>query len=224
MFPDQHKFAFSCGDTINDFKVISVIGRGGFGEVYLVQDVAGARFALKLLLRAEDKEFAGNSQIRALENISGFVTPHAAGTLPDGRHFFLMPLADNLNRGEVYTPDTLANRLSKFGRLPTAELLDIAIAITSACAELHKKQLVHGDVKPENVIFIRKQALLSDFSLVRPMAPPDESGIAGTLRFIPQEEVSGQLNGVSEQLDLYAIGMLLIILLPATASTSQNTV
>ena len=202
-------FSLSAGESINGLRIISVIGKGGFGEVYQVQDVSGARFALKVLLRA-DAELSGIVRIRSLKNPAGVMEIHSAGKLPDGRIFYLMPLADNLAADDaVYIPATLANRLSISGRLPTAELLDIVLAALAACAELHRHRLIHGDIKPENILFIRNRAQLSDFSLVRETTPPTGKGVPGTPGFLPQEELFGGLNGDSPQLDLYAIGMLL---------------
>ncbi|MCQ2378244.1 MAG: protein kinase [Victivallaceae bacterium] len=199
----------TAGETVDSLTVISLIGNGGFGEVYLVRDVSGGRFALKALRRRAETEIAGFVRVREkLGRIDGLAAIHSAGKLPDGRLYYLMECADDLGGDGAYIPDTLANRLARNGAMDAAQLLGIVADILAVCEKLHAAGFVHRDIKPENIIFAGGRTKLADFGLTAPIG--DAEADAGTLAFMPKEEVYGKVKGgYHEGMDLYAIGKLL---------------
>ena len=100
-----------------------------------------------------------------------------------------------------YQPKTLRSEVQRRGRLPVAECLDLALKLTDALAHLHGHGLVHRDVKPSNIIFVRGQPKLADIGLV---ATADSSlSCVGTEGFLPPEGPG------KPQADLYALGKVL---------------
>jgi Tol biopolymer transport system component len=140
----------------------------------------------------------------------------------DGGFFYVMELADDatvtadvrrltlkdaeedqslLTSAATYAPRTLRSEIQRHGRLPLAECLDIALKLTDALAHLHGHGLVHRDVKPSNIIFVRGQPKLADIGLV---ATADSTmSFVGTEGFLPPEGPG------RPQADLYALGKVL---------------
>lgn len=197
------------GGKIADYLVLSQIGRGSYGCLYLVEDVTKARYALKILNKGSDLEFTALQKIRKIPHCRGMVVLHAAGRLPDGRIYYLMDAADNLLTDGGYLPDTLANRLARNGRFQMSEVLRFASSILPAIKHLHDHGFAHHDIKPENIIFIGGDPLLADFgSLSNGIS--DEEFPASSFAFYPPEELDGSVNGrFSPKNDLYALGMTL---------------
>ena len=104
---------FGSGDVIGSFTVLSPCGEGAFGQVYLVRDAEGRRFALKLLSpdRRGERELNGVLRFKRVTH-PNLLFIDRFSTLPDGRVFYTMALADNAASAPgAYEPDTLARRL-----------------------------------------------------------------------------------------------------------------
>ncbi len=199
----------SPGETVDSLTVVSLIGKGGFGEVYLVRDVSGGRFALKALNARAETEISGFIRVRdQLKSIDGLAAIHSAGKLPDGRIYYLMECADNLSAGNEYIPDTLANRLARNGAMETKQLFGIVDDILDACEKIHAAGYIHRDIKPENIIFVNGKTKIADFGLTAPFG--DGEADMGTSAYMPREEVFGKVKGGFQPgMDLYAVGKLL---------------
>lgn len=199
----------SPGATVDSLTVVSLIGKGGFGEVYLVCDVSGGRFALKTLNARAGTEISGFIRVRdQLKSIDGLARIHSAGKLPDGRIYYLMECADNLGTENEYIPDTLANRLARNGAMETGQLLGIVDDILAVCEKIHAAGYIHRDLKPENIIFVNGKTKIADFGLTAPFG--DGEADMGTSAYMPREEVFGKVKGGFQPgMDLYAVGKLL---------------
>ena len=66
----------------------------------------------------------------------------------------------------TYTPRTLRSDLERLGRLPVDQVIGVGLALTAGLAHLHRHGLVHRDVKPANIVFVRGRAKLADLGLV----------------------------------------------------------
>lgn len=113
--------------------------------------------------------------------------PHAAGDLESAMR--------------SYRPRTLRSDLGARGRLPVAEVVALGVQLSGALGHLHRHSLVHRDVKPSNVIFVRGQPKLADLGLVATTS--EARSFVGTEGFIPPEGPG------TVRADLFAFGRLL---------------
>jgi len=207
------------GTNIGPYKILSEIGRGGMGNVFLAHDPRlDRRVALKLL----PGEFAQNQdrlrrfqrEARAVSalNHPNILTIHEVGQI----HSL------NFIVAEFIEGETLRNRMCREG-LIVREALDIAIQIASALATAHKAGIVHRDVKPENIM-LREDGIVKvlDFGLAKltqrhssindTEAPTlanlttDPGAMMGTVNYMSPEQVRGL--DVDERTDIFSLGVL----------------
>ncbi|MBP6820476.1 MAG: serine/threonine-protein kinase [Acidobacteria bacterium] len=152
------------GQTLSHYQILSWLGRGGMGEVYLAEDTRlGRRVALKLLPTAfsQDAErvrrFEREARAASALNHPNIITIHEISTEGD-THF----IATEYIEGETLRAH-LANQSASF---KTA--LEIAIQIASALEAAHTAGIIHRDIKPENVM-IRPDGLVKilDFGIAK---------------------------------------------------------
>lgn len=161
------------------------IGGGGAGNIFMVQDITGKILALKVISpRWQRSELQAVTVLRELPAHPAVTQIYQTGQLTDGCFFYTMELADNAGAFQQYIPDTLAQRIGS-GNLSVLDILSILRTVTSGVQHLHAHKIFHGDIKPENIIFINGQAKLSDFGTL------SGSGTAGTAGFIPDDPVDG---------------------------------
>lgn len=136
------------GQALNHYRVLSLLGTGGMGEVWLAEDTRlGRKVALKLLPDkfATDPErlrrFEKEAKAASATNHPNIVVTHEIGEA-DGTYY----IAQEYVEGE-----TLRNRIGQ-GPMPLLEALDIAHQIANALAAAHAAGIVHRDIKPENIM------------------------------------------------------------------------
>ena len=134
---------------LSHYRIVSKIGAGGMGEVYLAEDTELERLAaLKILDReiAKDegrvRRFIQEAKAASALNHPNILTVYEIGSFEDTRF-----IATEYIKGE-----TLYAQLVRQGRLNPILALDIAIQITSALDAAHSAGIVHRDIKPENVM------------------------------------------------------------------------
>ncbi|MBI2930262.1 MAG: protein kinase [Planctomycetes bacterium] len=207
---------------IGKFVLQKAIGIGGMGEVYLAQDTElGRKVAIKFL-RAESpsslKRFLREAKMASALNHPAIVQVYEIGEW-DGKPFIVMQYVD----GEV-----LGNR-----RLPVLEAFRIVRKIGEAVAHAHGQGVIHRDIKPRNVMMDRQGAVfLMDFGLAREV--DSDSAITmggqalGTPQYASPEQLRGELGGVDERTDVYALGASLYELLtgvpPFTGRTMEQVI
>ncbi len=211
---------------IPDHELLRVIGRGSYGEVWLARNVMGVLRAVKVVYRARfdhdrpfEREFGGIQRYEPLSRTGeGLVQVlHVGRNDSAGCFYYVMELADDAEAGPApdarpnagtYAPRTLRSDLERLRRLPVDECLEIAVALTTGLAQLHRHRLVHRDLKPSNVIFVNGRAKLADVGLV---AGADESrSFVGTEGFVPPEgpgRATADLFGLSRLLYQAATGL-----------------
>ena len=203
------------GRTLNHYRIISLLGVGGMGEVYLAEDIRLARrVALKLLpdhlIRDEQrvKRFMREARAASALNHPNVVTLHDIGQADD-RHF----IATEFVEGE-----TLRQRLAR-RRVSLEEALDAAGQVASALDAAHAAGIVHRDIKPENLM-LRPDGYVKvvDFGLAKMTggavltlglsAAETESGlIMGTVNYMSPEQARGL--EVDARTDLWSLGVVL---------------
>lgn len=203
-------------ETTGPFRLVRRLGQGGFAPVYLAEEVHDGRklrdVALKLFFTGAgagaDAGAAGRDRVldeaRALcrvehPNVVRFWAVHR----DDARG--VLGLAMELVRGEG-----LDLRLRASGRLPDDEVLEAGAAVAWALSAVHDAGLVHGDVKPGNVVRGPAGYKLIDFGIATELDPraPAPAAIAGTPGYLAPERLRG--SPPSPAADLYALGALLL--------------
>ena len=140
------------GQLFGNYRVVRLIGEGGFGEVYLAENpLIDRRVAVKVLhaALAQDSELVRRflNEARAASAIRhpNIIEVLDAGGTPDGAPYILMEFLDGVS---------LQKRLADTGRLALPQVLDIASQAGSALAAAHAVGIVHRDLKPENLFLV----------------------------------------------------------------------
>jgi serine/threonine protein kinase/Tfp pilus assembly protein PilF len=207
------------GESFGPYRIVSVLGVGGMGEVYLAQDTRlGRNVALKLLpayfTRDEKRVHRFQQEARAASalNHPNIITIHEIGQLEE-RHFIAMEFIDG---------ETLGATL-KGAHLKLRATLDVAIQIASALVAAHKAGIVHRDIKPENIMVRREDDLVKvlDFGLVKlteNQSPSQSSAptraflktaagvVMGTPNYMSPEQTRGV--EVDFRTDIWSLGVL----------------
>jgi len=153
------------GQTIAHYKILSFLGRGGMGEVYLAHDTRlGRKVALKLLPKSlvNDEERLRRFE-REARSASALSHPnvcviHEIGETDESRPYIAMENIDG---------ETLRRRLA-VGPLKLSEAIDVAQQTASALAAAHDAGVVHRDIKPENIMLRRDGYVkVLDFGLAK---------------------------------------------------------
>lgn len=156
------------GDTLSvgeGYRLIKRVGSGSFGEVWEVEAPGGFPAAMKIIRRTLDGEEA-KRELRALEVIKRLSHPHLLKTQAawplEERLVIVMELADC----------TLRDRLQQCKEagavgIPVAELLRYFQEAAEALDYLHSEDVLHRDVKPQNLLLCHGHVKVADFGLVR---------------------------------------------------------
>src|SRR6266705_2033197 len=111
------------------------------------------------------------------------------------------PSTPRLHNTSSYVPKTIGSEISRRGRLPFEECLQLSLSLTATLSHLHKGGLVHRDIKPSNIIFVNGRPRLADIGLVA--AASEAKSFVGTEGFIPPEGPG------AAQADIYSLGKVL---------------
>ena len=199
------------GRTISHYRVISQIGAGGMGTVYLAEDTKlQRRVALKCLLSQTGGADAGARLLREARAASALDHPHI-GTIYEIGEFEGQPFIAMA----YYQGETLAERLAR-GPLPIADAARITAQVADALAAAHEAGIVHRDLKPSNLMITAAgQTKVLDFGIAmisssntETMARLTGAGIAvGTPAYMSPEQAAGE--GVDSRSDLWSLGVVL---------------
>ena len=206
----------NAGDTICNCTLLQKCGDGAYGEVWLARDTIGANVALKIIKnggRYSERELAGLKNYKDCNHPNLLKIRYVEIT--DAQIICIMDAADDLNHGNnEYQPDTLANRLRKYGRLDGKEITDMLDGLLSGLEELHKNGLVHRDIKPDNILWVNGRATLADVGLI---AFEGAGSLVGTPGFLSPRVLEGNPAETSD--DFYALGKVIYCALTGLAVT-----
>lgn len=184
------------------------LGAGGMGVVYAARDLRHERPVAVKLIRPDVLSAAVVERFqREIAMAAKLTHPHIVALYDSGVEgstlFFVMPLIEG---------ETLRARLARDSRLPVAEVRRLAEHLGSALQYAHDRDVVHRDVKPENILLTSGGAMLTDFGIAR--GPQGSTGVTTTGGFIgsPRYSSPEQLKGdtaVGPSSDQYALACLL---------------
>ncbi len=193
------------GDKIGPYTLISKLGRGTFGVVWLAEkrtSLAVTKVALKL----------PNDDGIDLEAVKR----EAAVWVEASGHPNVLPIIDaDIYDEQVvivseYAPDgSLADWIKEHGgKAPTIEAaVEMTASILDGLAHLHARRIIHRDLKPANILLQGKTPRLVDFGLARVLKTTGQSSnVSGTYAYMPPEAFDGKR---SEQTDVWSAGVIL---------------
>ena len=196
--------AYKSGEKLCGCTLLEKCGEGAYGEVWLAEDVLGGRVAVKIIGdrgRYSERELAGLRNYRDCNHPNLLKIRYVEIT--ETHIACVMDAADDLNGGKgPYLADTLAHRLEKSGRLEGKEILAMLEGLLAGLEELHRRGLVHRDIKPDNILWVNGRPTLADAGLI---AEEGKGSLVGTPGFMSPKLLSGQ--GAAEASDdFYALG------------------
>jgi serine/threonine protein kinase len=206
-------------DWIGQYKLISVIGEGGFGIVWLAErrEPMVQRVALKLVKPGMDSKgviarFEQERQALAVMDHPGIAKVFDGGLTPWGRPYFVMEFV----KGEPITQFCDARRL------PVRDRLALFAQVCDAVQHAHMKGIVHRDLTPNNILAFdvegeSPRVKVVDFGVAKAMGQPlteksifTETGqMIGTLEYMSPEQADRSVSGIDTRSDVYSLGVLL---------------
>ena len=195
------------GESLGHFKILSRIGDGGMGAVYHALDESLQRYvALKVIHRGADEQGSAD-----LARLFQEARAQARVNHPHVVHVYYVGIENETPflAMELVGSGTLADRMRE-GTLSYQEIVRFAIQIARALGCAAEYDIVHGDIKPSNVLLVDNHtSKLSDFGLARRLSAPTKtaSRMSGTPDYMPPESTLGA--AVDHRGDMYALGVTL---------------
>lgn len=210
-------------ERIGPYVIVSLIARGGMGEVWRARHPTVARDVAVKLIRADlhgrpamREMFEREVQVLARLHSPQTLQVIDAGVTPEGLPYIVT---------EFLEGEDLAAHVRQRGALPVEEAVDIALGVLESLAEAHAIDLVHRDIKPANIFLQRlpgggRAVKVLDFGVAK-IISADDSGIdetvggnaslKGSPRYIAPEQI--RCRGLSTRTDLYGVGGLLYFMI-----------
>jgi WD40 repeat protein len=200
---------YSIGQQVGDYLLLRELGRGGFGDVYLAEQIHDrTQVAIKLLIHLMGKTNELNAFTKFIQEARmihlkhpNIVSLQDFGISREGFPFLVM---------EYVSGGTLRERHPKGTRVPLLMVIGYVRQIATALQYIHDHRLVHCDIKPENMLMSSDgRVLLSDFSIVtvahstRSLILDQEIG--GSLPYMAPERFQGKSLRESDQ---YSLGVV----------------
>ncbi len=201
--------------TVGSYRILSVLGRGGMGVVYLaVREDLGRRAAVKVLREASlspsaRERFASEQRTLAQLNHPSIARLYDADTLPDGTPYFVMEYVEGVPLTEY----------CKLKNSPLEDRLHLFRAVCEAVQGAHAHAVVHRDLKPSNILVSPEGTpKLLDFGIAKQLDSLDRPAVqtqTGLRLMTPAYAAPEQILGspVGTYTDIYALGVILYELL-----------
>ena len=219
--PVQH--GDQAGDAIGAYRLVSVLGEGGFGTVWLAErrEPFVQRVALKVIKPGMDSRsvlgrFEQERQSLAVMNHPNIARVLDGGMTPAGRPYFVMEYV----KGQPITAFCDARRLS------IRQRLELFVKVCEAIQHAHLKGIIHRDLKPSNILAFDAESQLPsvkviDFGVAKAMQPTTsahtvftETGqMIGTPEYMSPEQADPTSAEIDTRSDIYSLGVLLYELL-----------
>jgi hypothetical protein len=193
--------------NVGPFKLLGVLGNGGFGRVYLGQGPDGQRVAVKVIKPdlAEDPEFRARfgREVSAARKVDGKFTARVVDADTGGQELWLAT--------EYISGPTLREAVAAQGPLAESSVLSLAAGLAEALGAIHAAGLVHRDLKPDNVLLAYDGPRVIDFGIARVAGASTLTAtgvLMGTLAYMSPEQAIGQAVGAPS--DVFSLASVLV--------------
>lgn len=226
------------GQTISHYRILSKLGEGGMGIVYVAEDtLLGRRVAIKSLTlppmpgqRHFRTRFLREARAASALNHPHIATIHDYGETEDGQPYLVMELVNGQSLCELLRRDAL----------PLERAVEIVEQVAEAIAEAHRHGIIHRDIKPSNIVINQRgEVKVLDFGLAKQFKLVDQSRdedeektalsatytlegtIIGTPAYSSPEQVLGIK--VDSRSDIFSLGSLLYECISGTTAFTGNS-
>jgi ABC-type transport system substrate-binding protein/serine/threonine protein kinase len=194
------------GQQLGSYRLVSLLGQGGYAEVYLGQHVRFKQQAAIKVLHAHLSGVEAEHFQQEAETIATLAHPSIIRVfdfdVQEGIPFLVMDYAPN---------GSLRQRYPKGKLVPLTQIVSCVKQVAAALQYAHDKKFIHRDVKPENMLIGQHQeVLLSDFGIATiahstSSLSASAEGTSGTLAYMAPEQIEGHPRAASDQ---YALGVV----------------
>lgn len=195
------------GSFINNrYEIVSRVGAGGMSDVYKAKDhKLNRNVAIKVLKKefSDDKNFVSKFRIEA-QSAASLIHPNIVNVYDVGEdhgvYYIVMELIEGI---------TLKRYIEKKGKLSFRETISIATQMANGIECAHNNQIVHRDIKPQNIMISREgKVKVTDFGIARATSAASNTvggNAMGSVHYISPEQAGGKY--VDEKSDIYSLGI-----------------
>jgi WD40 repeat protein/tRNA A-37 threonylcarbamoyl transferase component Bud32 len=225
-------FSEVIGNQIGPYKLLSIIGEGGFGIVYLAEQKTPIKrqVALKIIKPGMDSKqviarFEAESQALALLDHPNIAHVLGAGTTESGRPYFAMEYVKGIPITEYCDRE----------KLSIEDRLKMFIQVCAAVQHAHQKGIIHRDIKPSNIMVSVQDnkaiPKIIDFGVAKAIAMPltaktlftQQGQLIGTPEYMSPEQADMKERDIDTRTDIYSLGIVLYELLAGTLPFEPQT-
>ncbi|MCU7728445.1 serine/threonine protein kinase [Actinoplanes sp. KI2] len=202
---------------LGDYRLLSLLGEGGMGTVFLGRDPAGRPVAVKAIRPeyAADREFRARfrSEVHRAQQVPSFCTAAVLDADPDGDTPYLVV--------EYVEGPSLQDVVEERGPMAPGDLHSVAVGVAAALTAIHGAGVIHRDLKPSNVLLALGLPKVIDFGIARALEATTKhtrtGRWVGTVDFMAPERLDPDFGPVTPAADIFAWGGVIVY-----AGTGRN--